>query len=256
MAANNIVEFCVTGIEVKRDQRIVFMVSWKKLSGSGALIKRSAVGMDSIYIIDNLGNKYQPIGVSGEAAQDIVLGDKDAIVHWYGKPVTLRKVSRGAFTFSPIKPGATSFLFHGTGANGIIDDIVLENWSMIYDTLMLKDFPFRLDYRIELWEPLETENGNPAITHKEILNCTMRQTLAMETQGKYKNTVKLGQIEYEIYGWWEQNWAVREYVPISGLDELSDDQHPIILVTIPYGEDEIYCLNYSGEVLATLFFDE
>ena len=48
---------------------------------------------------------------------------------------------------------------------------------------------------------------------------------------------------------------MREYVLVSELDEISEDQRLIVLVTIPYGEDETYCLNYAGEVLAALFVE-
>ena len=252
---NNIADFCIVSVEVTKDRNMVFLVYWKARKYQAA-IKRSSFGMKTLYIVDNLGNKYLPIKIGGDSTPFIILisgADYDLVRN--GRVYHFRSISYGTFTFAPAKPGATSFLFHGTGANGIIYDIVLDpdKRTTVYETLHLKDSPLMVDYRIKSWEINESENSNPLLQHKEYKFCTIQQATYSDPKGKYKNTVTFNQIDYKIYGWWEKDWSVREYVPVSGLDEISDSHSPIFLVTIPYGKDERICLNKAGEVLATLY---
>jgi hypothetical protein len=118
----------------------------------------------------------------------------------------------------------------------------------------LKSAPLALEYRSDLWESVASDEG-ASIRHLAIPRCEIREGNSAEIKGKYKNQISIGTITYDIYGWLEDVYGVREYVYVSGLDELEMETKPLILVTIPFDNQEA-CLNDASEVLSKLYMLE
>lgn len=66
-----------------------------------------------------------------------------------------------------------------------------------------------------------------------------------------KPAISIGEIVYEIYGWLEEEWGIREYVAVGGLEALNQETRPFFHVMVPYEKTE-QCLNEVSEILQSL----
>jgi hypothetical protein len=119
------VTFCVNTVKVNDDLTMQFNVYWR-VKASGYIVTKHADTNDyNMYLMDDLNNKYQHIGVGGCAATDI---------RW-----TNDGDCNGWFLFSPAKPGAKSFRFYDMDNKIYVDNIVLLHGD--YPTLTLTPKP-------------------------------------------------------------------------------------------------------------------
>ena len=80
------------------DGRLRFDFTWTaNLVPDAEVLIHSALGNKSMYLLDELGNRYDFLQVGGDAARDIRLIDQQS--------------ARGWFLFPAPFPGATTFIF-------------------------------------------------------------------------------------------------------------------------------------------------
>jgi len=110
-APNAQVTFCVNTVIINDDLTMQFNVRWGIKAGGYLVTKHSDTNNYNMYLMDDLGNKYQHIGVGGCAAIDI---------RW-----TNEGDCNGWFLFPPAKTGAKSFRFYDWDNLIYVDNIVL-----------------------------------------------------------------------------------------------------------------------------------
>jgi hypothetical protein len=238
-------EFCVVSVTVERDRRMIFTVSWTMtgIPHGRSVSKRSDSDNRNMYLIDNLGNRYDHIA-GGEAAYQRV-GMKD------GVPIT------GWFRFEAPPEKATTFSFYDDDNQIVIKGIRLFFPVILYDEWSLVNYPLVLEYLKEDWELTELDNGNSVLTHKWIAGCMLQEYIAVEPQGNFKNRIDIGGIIYEIYGYTDQKnqLGIREYLVVDGLEGVDPGVKPFFIVTIPL-DDSLTCIVDTSDVLARLFIKE
>jgi len=108
------INWCVASVVVKDSGNMEFIVTWSAefLDGSVAR-KHSDMYNKNMYLIDNLGHRYDHIITNGAAR----LG---GMVHRDGP-----KTIDGVFVFPPAQPGATVFAFHDDDQLVVIPNINL-----------------------------------------------------------------------------------------------------------------------------------
>jgi len=234
------IDFCVESVEVRNDGRMVYVVSWTvHCPEQGWVIKYPDTYNHKMYIMDNLGNQYDFTEVGGTAAQKIEMKNGDTAI--------------GIFIFPPAKPGATSFTFYDHQQQVEIGGIVLVNPIVVYEQMQLKWYPFTLEYRVAVWKPEASEEGGGLITHTKIAGCKIQEWQPGQPQGKLKNTIEVGKITYQIYGFTEagKNYSIREYLAIKGVEGIDPNNPPFFRVYIPWDQTE-QCILDASEVLAGL----
>jgi hypothetical protein len=233
------IDFCVLSVIVERDGSMIFSVSWTAHLSKWVknVTKRSDANNSNMYIVDNLGNRYDHFSTSGAASMDVSMEDGDTVT--------------GAFIFHAAKEGAFSFTFYDGDQDKSIPNIVLLNPIIVDEDLALTWYPLLLEYKVAKWTPGKTEAGGGLLSNIKIPNCQIMEWQSSEILGKLKNTITIGEITYEIYGWTEPDWSVREYLVVGGLESLSLEAQPLFRVTIPY-QDDMACLNDVSEALANL----
>jgi hypothetical protein len=230
-----------------------FTVNWTAhIPGSTTVIKHSDVNNYNMYLSDDIGNRYNHVGASGAAAEHFVMQSDMPVI--------------GGFVFTLPDPGARSFTFHydgndldiflennrrGSGGNSNITDIVLINPVIVSEELSLKWYPLALEYKVASWNPGLTETGGSMLTHNTLTDCKLLEWEPSAVQGTYKNTMIYGSITYEIYGWRETNWNVREYLAIDGIQGLDPNVKPLFHMIIPFDNSQ-QCIADAGEVLTSL----
>jgi hypothetical protein len=199
--------WCVEYVEIHPDGSMIFVMSWNLYDyseGLTAITKRSDVNNPKMYLTDNLGNRYDSIIVSDNGAGDLVMV-KD--VTYYG-----------TFTFRPPKPGANRFTFHDDDNSKVITDILLLEPSVYINDIDLKWSPLSITYFSDKWTAGETDLGGAMFTHTKYDNCQVMEWEPGEAQGKYLNTIDIGLLKYDIFRTQEQDWSLREYVLVGGLE--------------------------------------
>ncbi len=232
--------WCVEYVEIHPDGSMIFVLSWKffdSSEGVSEVTKRSDVNNPKMYLTDNLGNRYDSIIVSGDAADDIVM-QKD--ITYYG-----------TFTFRPPKPGANRFTFHDDDNSKEIPDILLLEPNIYIYEIDLKDSPIAASYYSDKWTASQTKQGGFKLTHTKNANCEITEAAPGEPQGALINTIDIGALKYDIYRTQQDKWSLREYVLVGGLDEAALATKPMLQVTIPY-DNSAECLDAVGTVLASL----
>jgi hypothetical protein len=76
---------CVPSVEVKANGEMQFNFTWAvDLTDEYPYVrKRSDEGNTSMFLVDNLGNRYDHIQVGGAAAQDVYMHDGDIAEGWF-----------------------------------------------------------------------------------------------------------------------------------------------------------------------------
>lgn len=237
------VEFCVQSVEILYDYSMVFTVSWSIQYSQGVtpspdnpVHKGSDYNNRNMYIIDNLGNRYDHFTAGGGASGAIVTHG-DYLV--------------GTFTFPPAVPGAYIFTFYDDDQGVHTHGIELTNPIKLYENLVLAYSPFTLRYPLQHWQSGVNEDGNGILTHLKIPNCVIFEAPPSVPHGALINTIDIGLTTYQIFRYYEQDFSVREYLAIKNPDEINLDEQPHLNAHIPY-DDSIVCLTDVGEVLAHL----
>ena len=97
--ANNQVVECVTNIHLLPDGRMRFEFTWTANLQAGAQVDIvSAVGNTNMYLMDDMGNRYDALQVEGDAARTTRLINGQTAHGW--------------FLFPELAPGANSLTFH------------------------------------------------------------------------------------------------------------------------------------------------
>jgi hypothetical protein len=192
-----------------------------------------------MYLTDDLGNRYNHIATSGSAGSEYNFE--------YSGDTT-----QGVFIFPPARPGATIFTFHDDDNHDAIADLVLVNPTIIREVSELAWYPFAVEYLLENWTASRTPEGGVFLTHNQYPTCQLIEWAPGELVGSYKNTVELGLLTYDLYGWNETDWSVREYLAISGLEAITDEVQPFFHLQVPY-ENAQACIFDASEVLGSLF---
>jgi hypothetical protein len=234
------IDFCVLSVEVTTDYSMIFNVSWTANFPKFVIAtKKSDINNTNMYIRDDLGNRYNHISAGGAAAIEVDIEDGETVTGW--------------FAFPPAKIGATEFAFHDADNDVFVGGMVLLNPIIINADLELNWYPYALTYKLASWETSTNDEGKNILTHTEFPNCQILENETSEIQGKYKNTITLGIVDYEIYGWYEfdKGWSVREYLAIAGIENLDSYAQPLFHVIIPF-DNEIQCIYDASEVLGTL----
>lgn len=234
--------FCVVNVQVQEDGSMMFTVSWTIdiYDGSGleTVLKISDRGNTNMWLEDSLGNRYDHFATGGAADDGVDIADGETVY--------------GYFMFPHAVSGVRSFTFHDDDQGQQISNIILTEPIILYVEVPLKWNEFSLNPLIEDWEVEETETGAASLIHTSITNCVIEEWQPSPVEGKYKNTVTLGGIEYEIYGWYDDDNEryVREYLVIGGIDGLDPDNLPLFRVYIP-PEEDLACINAVTETLST-----
>jgi hypothetical protein len=232
--------WCVEYVEIHKDGSMIFVMSWKLVDfseGLTSITKRSDVNNSNMYLTDNLGNRYDAVIVSGDAAHDIIM-QKD--VTYYG-----------TYTFRPPKPNANRFTFHDDDSDKEISDILLLKPSVYIYDIYLKLAPLAITYYTDKWTAGETDQGWFRLTHTKYANCQVMEWQPGEAQGKYRGSIDMGNLTYDMFSAQETDWSLREYVLIGGLENVKLSEKPSFHVTVPYN-NSVACLDDVSSILASL----
>ena len=233
-------DFCVIRIEVDRNRNMLFTISW---TSHVPIPWRASKGPDaenrSIYLTDELGNRYDHIATSGT-------GTEEYEYTYEGETII------GIFIFPPANPGARIFTFHDDANHEGISNLVLVNPIIIREVSTLNWYPFSVEYLLEDWTASRTAQNGLWLTHNRYPACQLIEWTPGELVGSYKNTMVLGLVTYDLYGWTEKDWSVREYLAINGLAEITEEVQPFFHLQVPY-EDAQNCIFDASEVLGSLF---
>jgi hypothetical protein len=246
MSQGDRLDFCVTGVTVDGNRHMIFDVTWtlSDIPGGYEVTKRSDQGNTNMYLLDNLGNRYNHVGGGGAAYSSVTVAD--------GVPVS------GWFDFGQPPIGAFVFEFHDDDNGIVIGGISLYGGGPAQLTITYKDFPLDqypliLKYQEEIWQQAITNDGIILLSDKAMPLCTVRALSESQPKGEYKNTAAVGAITYEIYGYFDETLGlyVREYIYVSGLEGADPTIKPFFFVTIP-AESSLACILDVSDLLSGL----
>jgi hypothetical protein len=199
----------------------------------------SDVGNRNMYLLDEMGNRYDHIGVSDSASTGYIFTDNN-------------ETTVGSFIFPPARPGAHTFTFYDDDNLDEVANLVLVNPAIIREVSALNWYPSSMEYLLEDWTANRTEQNEFWLTHNEFPTCQLIEWAPGELVCSYKNTVELSPVTYDLYGWNETDWSVREYLAINGLEGITEDVQPFFHLQVPY-ENAQDCIFDASEVLSSLF---
>ena len=245
MSQGGRLDFCVTGVTVDGNRHMIFNVTWElsNIPGGYDVTKRSDQGNAKMYLIDNLGNRYSHIAGGGAAYSSVLVAD--------GVPVA------GWFDFGQPPVGAFIFEFHDDDNGIVIGGISLYGGAsqptITYKDFSLDQYPLVLRYQEEIWQPAITSDGIILLSNKAMPLCTARALPPSQPKGEYKNTIAVGSITYEIYGYFDDSIGlyVREYIYVSGLSVVDPSIKPFFFVTIP-ADNSLACILDVSDLLSGL----
>jgi hypothetical protein len=234
------IDFCVVRIEVDRNGYLLVTLSWTAhMPPAGWIKKGSDVDNLNMYLTDEFGNRYDHVGLSG-AAGTVYLFTFDG------------ETAFGSYIFPPIRSGGHIISFHDDDNNEEVANLVLDNPTIIREVSALNWYPFSVEYLLEDWTASRTEQNELWLTHNEFPACQLIEWAPGDLVGSYKNTIELGPVTYDLYGWNETDWSVREYLAISGLEGITEDVQPFFHLLVSY-ENAQDCIFDASEVLSSLF---
>ena len=237
------VRFCVTSVTVKPNRSMVFSVSWQivineQSNQTHRWKKRSDEGNRNMYLLDNLGNRYDHIYGGGAA---------------YAKTgVSGGGIHEGWFEFPSPPAGAITFYFYDDDLKQVIRNIYLIQPEILLGEFPLPDPDIRMDFLLEKWK-LANREGKSILQHEAIPECEIEQMEGITKRGQLKNTTQIGSVIYDIFGSVDADTKaqVRDYWAKTGLGEITPDLYPAFTLNIP--EDDLYlCILAASEVFATL----
>lgn len=245
MSQGGTLDFCVTSVTVNSDRHMIFNVTWtlSKIPSGFTVTKRSDKGNKKMYLIDNLGNRYDHIAGGGSAYASVIVTD--------GAPIS------GWFDFGVPPVDAFTFAFHDDDNNITIGGISLYGGSAApvinYREYVLDQYPMSLQYQEELWQPSLLNGNTHILVSKTIPYCTVRAIEPRQPKGEFRNSIADGPITYDIYAYFDDsiNLFVREYVYAGGLKGIDPNLKPLFLVTIP-ADTSINCILDASNLLSSL----
>lgn len=245
MSQGGRLDFCVTGVTVDGNRHMIFNVTWtlSDIPGGYEVSKRSDQGNTNMYLIDNLGNRYNHVAGGGAAYSSVPVADGVSVAGW--------------FDFGQPPVGAFVFEFHDDDNGIVIGGISLyggaSQLTITYKDFPLDQYPLLLKYQEEVWQPAITNDGIIVLSDKAMPLCTARALPASQPKGEYKNTAALGAITYEIYGYFDDTLGlyVREYMYVSGLSGADPNIKPFFFVTIP-ADASLTCILDVSDLLSGL----
>ena len=237
--------FCVNSVTVDNNRHMIFDVTWKlsDIPSGFTVTKRSDQGNRKMYLIDNLGNRYNHSAGGGGAYTSVVVTDGDPVAGWFdfGQPPI------GAFTFD----------FHDDDNRIVIGGISLYGGPTVQSihlkSFALDPYPMSLNYQEEIWQPSILEGGTILLASKKVHFCTLRAVPPSQPKGAFKSNTAIGNITFDIYGYFDDGIGlfVREYVYASGLSGLNPNMKPFFLVTIP-ADNSLACILDSSSLLLSV----
>jgi hypothetical protein len=247
MSQGGRLDFCVTGVTVDSNRHMIFAVTWtlSNIPGGYTVTKRSDGGNRNMYLIDNLGNRYDHSAGGGAAYSSVDVAD--------GVPVS------GWFDFGQPPVGAFTFDFHDDDNGIVISNISLYTGgggfvsSIDYAKLLLDDYPLMFLYDKAKWDATKSDDGKNMLTNKAMPSCTIQAKPPTQPIGMYKSTTDVGNITYDIYGYFDEslNLFIREYIVSSQISGLDASTKPFFYVTIP-ADNSMACILDASDVLSSL----
>lgn len=245
MSQGGRLDFCVTGVTVDGNRHMIFNVTWtlSDIPGGYEVTKRSDQGNTNMYLIDNLGNRYNHVAGGGAAYSSVTVADGVSVSGW--------------FDFGQPPVGAFVFEFHDDDNGIVIGGISLyggaSQLTITFKDFPLDQYPLLLQYQEEVWQPAITTDGIVLLSDKAMPLCTVRALPASQPKGEYKNTATLGAITYEIYGYFDDTLGlyVREYIYVRGLSSADPNIKPFFFVTIP-ADASLTCILDVSDLLSGL----
>jgi hypothetical protein len=73
--------------------------------------------------------------------------------------------------------------------------------------------------------------------------------------GTIKIHIDIGQFTFDIYGWLEDQWGIREYILMAAPEDFDLNSKPMFIVRVPF-ENNLQCANDVTELLNTLRIKE
>ncbi len=238
------VKFCVWYIEILRNGKMRVTVSWD-VDYNAEGLKMSVIKADddtnkNMFMVDNLGNRYDHIETGGDT--------DDAVVFWGD---TLMK---GWFLFPEPKPGVTAFTFVDWDTRQMIVNMLLEDpMPLTEETVSLLQHPYTIVYKSDIWKMEPGESGEFILTNLKNEKCQISERAPGQPEGKLKSKLEIGQTTFDIYGWLDsdQGMGYRDYQAISGLDGLDPQQPMILRAAIPLADQDM-CLDEISGILFSL----
>jgi hypothetical protein len=225
---------CVEYAEIE-DGSLKLVMSWTLKDNTHTIYRQSAKAQHNPYIIDEFGRRYGLTGSGGAAVQELLLQNDVPMFGWFSFPVPMN--------------GAKHITFYDLAHINI--ELALTAREVVEATARLTKYPLQLTYLIRNWEVSEGELGAVTLSDTRLAGCAFSEVGEGAPEAKYKNTVTIGDIEYEIYGWSDpaNQRRVRDYVATPWLQ--TDGSHPVFQVTIPAGQD-VECLTHLDELLSAV----
>ncbi len=234
-----VVNLCVVNMEVLKDGSLTVAVSWT-ITGvpvTNQVTKLSYLSSPDIILRDNLGGRYPQTNAGGGAYADTILENGVPVMGW--------------FAFPPPNLKATSFwlaLDYGVKIEGL----KLNKLLFTRNEMDLKWYEQTLYYPSNQWTAGKTEAGGEMIELVAIPGCTIEEWPAGEFESKYKNTMAISDITFEIHGWLEDTYGVREYLAQKvGYVKIDKENQAFFHTRIPL-DKSAQCLSKIGEILATM----
>lgn len=220
---------------------MVFNVTWQlKFTSNDRKpkfwTKRSDRGNQNMYLLDNLGQRYDHIRGGGAAYT------REGV--WGGDLHT------GWFEFPPAPPGAITFYFYDDDLEQVIRNIPLIQPDVVFLEFPLANKDLVMDFPQDEWKIFETPEGKVSLANEKIPECRLNEK-ASELEGKTLNTMNLGSTTYQIssYNDSQTKDPVRDYqaVEIDGIIE----NLPVITLSLPDGDPQA-CIFAASKILASL----
>jgi len=245
MSQGGYLDFCVTGVTVDNDRHMIFDVTWtlSKIPSGFTVTKKSDQGNRQMYLIDNLGNRYNHSAGGDDAYNSVVVKD--------GVPAS------GWFDFGLASVGAFTFDFHDDDNGIVVSGISLYGAPSAppihFNSFKLDPYPMSLNYQEEIWQPSTIEDGSVILASKTVHFCTLRAISPRQPKGDFKSNTAIGVITFDIYGHFDDGIGlfVREYVYVSGLSGVDPNMRPIFVVTIP-GDNSLACILDSSSLFLSI----
>lgn len=240
------IKFCVWFIEILQNGKMRVTASYNieyntDVMKGFSILKPSDDKNRGIYLVDNLGNRYDHSEVGGDIAVTQRFFGNKGIMGWY--------------LFPAPRPGATSFtLVHKGFYLGEIRNMLLTNPMPLTERVAaLKFHPYSITYNTDIWKLSQGNAGELVLTNIKNEKCQMTEREPAQPEGKLKSTLTIGQAVFDIYGWLEteQNMGYRDYAMKSGLKGYDPAQPLVMRVAIPL-DDQSMCLDQSSGILYTL----
>ena len=230
---------CVINVEKLKDGKIMVAVSWTiaGVKPNMQVIKLSYFESPNIILRDNFGARYPQINAGQGAYKETILENGVPVIGWFSFPEPNAKATSLSLS-----------LDYGLRIN----DLKLEKFLFSRNEMQLDWYDQRLIYPSNQWAESKTDAGGAMIELNLIPGCTIEEWPAGDFEGKYKNSMDIGNVTYEIHGWLEDTYGVREYLAQKiGYVKIPVENQAFLRTRIPLSNSAT-CIAKISEILATL----